>query len=228
MSHTVHPYAHRLGILRDWKSRWFTNRAKRANYRKMLKADVLLREFIEERLRSYYIDSIEMERGEESLRILIKTSRPGMIIGRSGEGSVKLKDALIKKMNKIGAAIPPSFKVDIEEVRSPESHANIVASMVIEALEKKMSFRRVMKQTLEKVMANKEVKGAKIMLSGRLGGSEMSRTEWIKKGRLPLQTFRADVDYSQKTAFMSPEGSTGVKVWIYKGDVFTDNSKKNK
>jgi len=217
MTHSVHPYSHRLGIIRDWKSRWFGVRGK---YQEFLKTDIVLREFLDKRLRGFYIESIEMERGEKLYRIIIKTSRPGMVIGRSGEGAIKLKNDILKKMGKMKVEIP-EVKVDIEEVRDPEAHAGIVSYMVAEALEKRMPFRRVLKQTAEKVMASNKVQGVRISLSGRLGGAEMGRKEFIKKGRIPLQTLRADVDFSREKAFL-PYGVVGIKVWIYRGDIFED------
>jgi len=218
MTHTVHPYSHRLGILRGWKSRWFGTGEK---YAAFLKSDVLLREFLEKKLKPFHVSSIEMERGEKTLRVIIKTSRPGLIIGRSGEGAVKLKKEMEKFMAKNKLVSAEELKIDIEEVRSPESDASIVGQMVRDGLEKRMPFRRVLKQTVEKVMANRNVKGVKILLSGRLGGAEMARKEMIKKGRIPLQTFRADIDYAQVEAKL-PYGVLGIKVWIYKGDVFED------
>jgi len=220
MSHSVHPYAHRLGILRDWKSRWFG----RGKYQEYLKADILLREYMEKILRGLYVDSIEMERGENSFRIIVKTARPGMIIGRSGEGAKKLRNNILQKMKKIKVEIPRDFKIDIEEIKELESHAKIVAQMIAEGLEKRLPFRRVMKQTVEKVMANRGVEGIRINLSGRLGGAEMGRREYIKKGRIPLQTFRADIDFAREKAHL-PYGDIGIKVWIYRGEVF---EKKNK
>lgn len=216
MSHTVHPYAHRLGILRDWKSRWFGTRGK---YQQFLKTDVLLREYLEKRLRGHYIDSIEMERGENLYRVIIKTSRPGMVIGRQGEGSTRLKNDIIKEMRRIKAPMPKELRIDIEEVRTPDAQAAIVAQSIADQLEKRMPFKRIMKGTVEKVLANKDVKGVKITLSGRLGGAEMSRVETLKRGRLPLQTLRADIDFIRYEAHMT-YGNIGIKVWIYKGDIF--------
>ncbi len=207
MTHSVHPYSHRLGIIRDWKSRWFGARGK---YQEYLKTDITLRDYLDKRLRGLYVDSIDMERGEKLYRIIIKTSRPGMVIGRSGEGATKIKVSI------------PEVKVDVEEVKDPEAHSGIVSYMVAEALEKRMPFRRIMKQTVEKVMANKKVKGVRINLSGRLGGAEMSRRETIKRGQIPLQTLRADVDFAREKAFL-PYGVIGVKVWIYRGEIFEDN-----
>ena len=156
MSHSVHPYSHRLGIIRDWKSRWFCSNK---DFRDALKADIMLREYLEKKMRGLYIASIEMERNQKSFKIVIKTSRPGVIIGRTGEGSVKLRNDIIKFMKKHDMPIALDFKLDIEEVRSPESNSAIVAYMIAEGLEKRMPFRRVMKQTIEKVMANRDVLG---------------------------------------------------------------------
>lgn len=219
MTHTVHPYAHRLGILRDWKSRWFSADPKR--YREFIKCDTTIRQYLEKRLRGFYISSVEIERGEKTLKIIVKTSRPGMIIGRSGEGATKLKNDIAKVVLGLNLTDTQEIKLDIEEIRSPESNAAIVSQMVAEALEKRMTFRRVLKQTVEKVMANRDVLGVRIALGGRLGGAEMARKEQIKKGRIPLQTFRADIDFAREKAYL-PYGVIGIKVWIYKGDVFSD------
>ncbi|MCG2694560.1 30S ribosomal protein S3 [Candidatus Parcubacteria bacterium] len=217
MTHIVHPYAHRLGILRDWKSRWFGTGKK---YREYLKTDILIREYLENKLKNMYVSSIEMERDEKKFKIVIKTSRAGMIIGRSGDGVQKIKDEVIKVLKKNKLSVPEEINIDVEEVRCPEADAGIVGSMVVEGLEKRVPFRRVLKMTADKVMASKEVKGVRILVSGRLGGAEMARKEEIKKGRIPLQTLRADIDYSVKRANLS-YGVIGVKVWVYKGDVFT-------
>ena len=214
MSHTVHPYSHRLGIIRDWKSRWF---GMDKQYRDFLKCDVTVRDFLTEKLRGMYLAGIETERNRNQLKIIVKTSRPGLIIGRSGEGATKLKAEVEKEIRKLKLTSKQEIKLEIEEVRSPESNAAIVAEMIAENLEKRMTFRRVMKQTLEKVMANRDVKGAKIALSGRLGGADMSRKEDLKKGRIPLQTFRADIDFARYEARL-PYGNIGIKVWIYKGE----------
>jgi small subunit ribosomal protein S3 len=144
-----------------------------------------------------------------------------MIIGRSGDGATKLKNDIAKVISALHLSDSPEIKLDIEEIRSPESNAAIVSQMVAEALEKRMTFRRVLKQTVEKVMANRDVLGVRIALGGRLGGAEMARKEQIKKGRIPLQTFRADIDFAREKAYL-PYGVIGIKVWIYKGDIFPD------
>jgi small subunit ribosomal protein S3 len=223
MTHQVHPYSHRLGILRDWKSRWFASSGK--EYREFVKADIMIREFLAKRLRGFYIADVIIERKAGTFRIRIKTSRPGLIIGRSGEGAVKLKNDVQRQLLKLKLDEMPELKIDIEEIRSPESNSAIVAYMIAEGLEKRMPFRRVLKQTVEKVMANRDVKGVRISIGGRFGGAEMARTEQIKKGRIPLQTFRADIDYAREKAHLA-YGVIGIKVWIYKGDVFNDKKSK--
>lgn len=216
MTHIVHPYSHRLGIIRDWKSRWFGVKGK---YAGLLKNDILIREYLEKRLRGMYVASVEIERGQKNLRIIIETSRPGLIIGRNGEGAVKLKTDLMKEIGRMKLSIKEEINLDIKEVKTPESNAAIVSQMIAEGLEKRLPFRRVVKQMTEKVMANRDVSGVKIMLSGRLGGAEMSRKEKLRKGRVPLQTFRADIDFAKHEAQL-PYGKIGIKVWIYRGEVF--------
>jgi len=216
MTHTVHPYAHRLGIIRDWKSRWFGVKSK---YKENLKGDVLIFEYLKKRLKGSFVNSVEIERSVKTFRIIVETSRPGLIIGRSGEGMTKLRDDIIRFMKKRGLSFKEDLKIDVKEVKSPESSAMIAAQMVAEGLEKRMPFRRVMKMMIEKAHANRDVKGVKITLSGIMGGSNMARVESKKVGRIPLQTLRADVDYAFYEAQL-PLGKIGIKVWIYKGDIF--------
>jgi small subunit ribosomal protein S3 len=221
MSKKVHPYAHRMVILRDWKSRWFATDKK---YSDFLRADIFIKDYLVKKLKASFVSVIEIERSRNGARVIIKTSRPGVIIGRQGEGAKKLKDDLLKMMKKNAIVIPEDLKVDIVEVTNPDADAKIVALSVVEGLEKRMPFRRVLKQTLEKIMAVREVKGARILIGGRLNGADMARTESVKKGSIPLQTFRADVDFARERANMS-YGVIGIKVWIYKGEVF-DKDKK--
>jgi small subunit ribosomal protein S3 len=202
--------------LRGWKSRWFAPNGK---YQQFLKCDVLLREYIVKRLRGNYVAGVEIERGQKTLRIIIKSSRPGMIIGRSGENMLKLRADIETFIKRQKIVVKEELKIDVEEVKNPEANAAIVAQMVAEGLEKRLPFRRVVKQMLEKVMANREVKGIKIYLGGRLGGAEMARTEELKKGQVPLQTLRADIDFAREKAHMT-YGQIGIKVWIYRGEVF--------
>lgn len=222
MSHSVHPYSHRLGVIRDWKSRWF---GINKSYRTSLKTDLIIREFLTKELRTFYLADVQIERNQKALKVTIRSSRPGMIITRAGDGVAKLSEKILALLKKKGVELKGiELKIDIEEVRNPESNAAIVAMMVAEGLEKRLPFRRVLKQTLEKVLANKDVKGAKIKLAGRLGGAEMARQEDLKKGQIPLQTLRADIDFAREKAHMT-YGDIGIKVWIYKGQIFSRDLK---
>ncbi|MEK7142069.1 MAG: 30S ribosomal protein S3 [Patescibacteria group bacterium] len=215
MSKTVHPYSFRLGILRNWKSRWFSP----IKYRHLLKADVLIREALIKSMRGMYVEGIEIERSPAVFHLIVKTSRPGLLIGRKGEGADKIKAQITGIMKKIKAEIPKEIKLTVEEIKYPESSAMILAQMAAENLEKRMPFRRTMKQIMEKAMASNGVKGIKVAMSGRLDGSEMGRKEWLRKGRIPLQTLRADIDFAREKAHL-PYGDIGIKVWTYKGDKF--------
>ncbi len=234
MTHRVHPYIFRINQLTTWKSRWF-NRKRFPEY---LREDTFLRAWLERKLRASHIERVEIERFPNLLHVVLKTARPGILIGRGGEGAGKLKQDIERFLVRLGVrrtwrakqkatdtGKKRELKLTIEEVRSPETHAAIVAQMIADDIEKRLPFRRVLRTALEKIAAAREVKGVKISLKGRLDGAEMARYEWGKKGRIPLQTIRADVDYAEKTAFTA-YGTIGVKVWIYKGDVFTDKSVK--
>jgi small subunit ribosomal protein S3 len=222
MSKVVHPYAHRLVTLRDWKSRWF---ADDANFVENLKVDVVVREFLEKRLRGSYVSSVEIERGQKAIRIILRTSRPGMIIGRSGEAATKLKADILKELKRAKLSVTDEIKLEIVEITSPDADAKIVAYMIAEGLEKRMPYRRVMKQLIEKVMAVRGVQGVRFYVGGRLGGAEISRSEILKRGSVPLQTVRADIDFAREKAHMA-YGDIGIKVWIYKGQVFAKDNKK--
>ncbi|MEI6660256.1 MAG: 30S ribosomal protein S3 [bacterium] len=219
MSKTVHPYAHRLVTLRDWKSRWFADK----KYKDLLKSDVVIREYLAKKLRGFYISRVEIERNVKATKVAVYTSRPGMIIGRSGEGATKLKADIVAVLKKRGIPTPEDLKLDIVEVTNPDADAAIIGYSIAEGLEKRLPYRRVLKQTIEKVMSARGVKGARIYLGGRLGGAEIARSEQIKRGSIPLQTFRADVDFAREKAHMS-YGDIGIKVWIYRGEVFSNES----
>lgn len=231
MTHRVHPYAFRLGGLTTWKSRWFHP----SRFPEYLREDTLLRAWLERRLRTAHIKAVEIERSPNTAHIIIKAARPGILIGRGGEGAAKIKQDIERFLTRLGpgprrarrqpaGAKKPEVKLTIEEVRAPETHAAIAAEMLVEDIEKRLPFRRALKQALEKVSASREVQGAKIALKGRLDGAEMARFEWGKKGRIPLQTLRANVDYAEKTAYTA-YGTIGVKVWIYKGLVWNHEAK---
>lgn len=212
MGKKINPFLHRLGIIRDWKSKWFNA----GNYRKFLRKDVELREFLREKLKKALIDDIIIERSSNSMTVSVYSARPGIIIGRGGTGAEELKTDIIKK---IGEKM--EIKVNIIEIRNVELNANLVAQSVAEQIEKRLPFRKVLKQAIEKTMHNKQAQGIKIAVSGRLNGAEMSRVEWLSEGKIPLQTIRADIDFAKYTA-RTTYGAIGVKVWIYKGEVFGD------
>lgn len=215
MSHSVHPYSFRIVTLRDWRSRWFGDK-KFAEY---LKQDTLTREWLMKKLRNLMVAGIEIERSRNMVTIFIKTPRPGLLIGKGGADIERLKKEIQKKMG------VKDLKVTIEEIRAPHLDAHVVARMVAQDLERRLPFRRVLKQTIEKVMGA-GAKGVRIQVSGRLDGSEMGRLEWLKKGLIPLQTLRADVEFARDRATL-PYGTIGVKVWLYKGQVFAKDTTKS-
>jgi small subunit ribosomal protein S3 len=223
MSHTVHPYAHRLGTIRGWKSRWF---AKGEKYKKYLKNDILIREFLEKELKGKYVSSIEFERNQKSTKLVIKSSRPGFIIGKQGEGIEELNKKILKEMKRNNIDVAPDFSIDVVEVKNPDADAMIVAQQIAEGLERRLPFRRVMKQMLDSIMQANGVKGGRIVVSGRLNGNEMSRKEEVKRGGIPLQFIRGDVDYAEYRAKL-PYGILGIKVWIYKGDTLARDGKQS-
>lgn len=213
MGHKVNPVGIRVGITTSWKSRWF---GSSRIYAAQLREDVMLRDFIQKRWRSAAIASVEIERSAKAVRLSIHTSRPGVLIGRGGTGVEDLTRILKRKFF-VGKQV--DLKIDVQEVKYMEESAALVAQQVAEQLEKRMPFRRVLKGTLDQVEKSKNVKGVKIEISGRLGGAEMSRREWLSRGTLPLHTLRADVDFSRAEA-RTTYGVIGVKVWLYKGEKF--------
>lgn len=210
MGQKISPTSLRLGINKDWASRWFGGR----KYTDFLKDDLKVRSFLEKKLKNMGIDKVELERGTDALNVIIHTSRPGFLIGRGGTGIEELKGQIHKLLKNKG-----SIRLEIQEIKNPEFSAKIMAESIVEQIEKRTPFRRIMKQTLSKIMSNKQVKGAKLKLGGRLDGAEIARVEHLEEGSLPLQTLRADIDYGTDTAHTT-YGTVGVKVWIYKGDVF--------
>ena len=213
MTHTAHPYGFRLGITKDWRAQWFSHDPKQ--YRKLLREDYLIRTFLEKELKDKMVSNIHFERERGTLVILIKTARPGLIIGREGLG---IED-LIKRTRQFAKRhkLNGNIKVRVEEVRYVEQDAMLVAESIVEQI-RHQQHRRLIKQMVEKVMANRNVLGCRIAVSGRLGGAEIARREEVKRGNIPLQTLRADIDYARKEAVL-PYGTLGVKVWIYKGEV---------
>ena len=226
MGQKIRPNSLRLGIIQSWKSAWFPKKIK---YRNSLEEDFLLRKLIKKKIGSAGIDRINIEKTGTSYRIFIKAQRPGLIIGRGGKGVEELHKLLesnlktLRKEKGLPAGI--SLSLNIEELKRSEISASVIAQNITWDLEKRMPFRRTMKKYLDQIMQNREVKGAKIRLAGRLGGAEIARTEHLERGKLPLQTLRANIDYGEATAFTT-YGTIGVKVWIYKGEVFEKEQNK--
>ena len=216
MGQKISPTSLRLGINKDWASRWFGGR----KYTDFLKDDLKVRAFLEKKLKNMGIDKVELERGTDALNVIIHTSRPGFLIGRGGTGIVELKSQIHKVLKNKG-----SIRLEIQEIKNPEFSAKIMAESIVDQIEKRTPVRRILKQTLSKIMSNKQAKGAKIMMGGRLDGAEIARSEHLEEGSLPLQTLRADVDYAKDTAHTT-YGTVGVKVWIYKGEVFNKVDKE--
>lgn len=211
MSHRVHPKAFRIKEIGDWISRGFYRDAP-----KYLAEDLKIRNFLYKKIGNLGVEKIEIERFASNVKIIIFSARPGLIIGRGGEGIEKLKEEIEKKVLDKDSK---DLKIEIKEIRDPWFSAGLTAQYVAKQIEKRFLFRRVLKQTLEKVMTSGKIKGCRIQLSGRLNGAEISRTEWSQKGRLPRQSLRADIDYAQTCAYCT-YGVIGVKVWMYKGDKF--------
>ncbi len=222
MGRKVHPFIFRLGTVNDWKSRWF-NRKK---YKELLEQDIILRAFILKRLSKAAINLVEIERSANVLKIIIETARPGLVIGRGGSGVEELKQEIKKIIYKSDPEISNfDISLEINEIRDPNSHAAIVAQDIASQIERRMPYRRVIKQTLDKIIQSNGVQGAKILVKGRLNGAEIARKEWLKKGRLSLQTLRANIDYAEATAYTT-YGTIGVRVWISKGEIFDKDKKK--
>jgi small subunit ribosomal protein S3 len=221
MTKIVNPYSYRLGVIRDWRSNWITKgKIKGKDFIKNLTGDVLVREFLTKKLRGKMIGEIEMERNQKMWKIIIPSARPGLILGQKGEGVMELKKQIEKFMRQHKIIAPQELKIEVTEIQNSEKNARVVGMMVAEGLEKRLPFRRVLKSTVEKVISNKDVLGIKIQLGGRLGGADMARVEFLKRGNIPLQTLRADIDFAREKAHMT-YGVLGIKVWIYRGQIFS-------
>ncbi|MFH1640571.1 MAG: 30S ribosomal protein S3 [Candidatus Omnitrophota bacterium] len=207
MGHKVNPYILRIGILRTWQSLWF---ARPKDYARFINEDYRIRKFIKGKFKHAAISKIIIERLAERVRIRILTARPGIIIGRHGSDIERLRE-------EINNIVKSEVSIDIEEIKQPMWDAQLVAENVALQLEKRIGFRRAIKRAIEQSMSS-GAKGIKICCSGRLGGAEMSRTETYKQGKIPLSTFRADIDYALAES-LTTYGLIGIKVWIYKGEV---------
>ena len=219
MAQKVKPNALRLGITIPWSSRWFFKRANRF----FLEEDHEVRRVVRKRVLEAGIAAVDIERTANVVRVNIHAARPGLIIGRGGKGIDDLKRDVLTAMKALRAKnkVPGNFllNLNIEELRRNEMSAPVVAQQIAYDLQKRLPYRRVLKRAVEQMMQNQEVKGAKVRVSGRLNGAEISRADWLAQGRMPLQTLRAHIDYGEATAFNS-YGTVGIKVWMYKGEVF--------
>jgi len=208
MGQKVHPIGIRLGIVKDWTSKWYASSKDYANY---LNTDLQVRAFLKKKLQQASVSRIQIERPARNAHITISTARPGLVIGKKGEDIEKLRKEVTAMMG-----IP--VHINIEEIRKPELDAQLVAESVAQQIERRIMYRRAMKRSVTNTM-RLGAQGIKIHMSGRLNGAEIARSEWYREGRVPLHTLRADIDYGFAEAH-TPSGVIGVKVWIFKGEVF--------
>jgi small subunit ribosomal protein S3 len=208
MGHKVHPTGIRLGIAKDWNSKWYANKGEYAQY---LAADLKVREMLRKKLAQAGISKIQIERPAKNARVTIHTARPGVVIGKKGEDIEKLRKEVSDMMG-----VPTH--INVSEVRKPELDAQLVAESIAQQLERRIMFRRAMKRSVGNAMRLGAL-GIKINVSGRLNGAEIARSEWSREGRVPLHTLRADIDYGFAEA-RTTYGIIGIKVWIYKGEIF--------
>ncbi len=217
MGNKINPNSYRLGVTKNWPVRWFM----KGGYPRFLAEDEAIRSVIRKKVSLAGIAAIEIERTQGNLRILLRAARPGLVIGRGGKGVEELNTAIADAVRKVrGTKAPVVMSVNIEELKRSEVSSAYLAQQIAWDLEKRMPFRRTMKKYLEQVAQNKEVKGAKILLAGRLDGNEIARREWLVRGSLPLQTLRADIDYGTATAHTT-YGTIGIRVWVYRGEIFS-------
>lgn len=214
MGHKVHPYGFRVGYIYDWKSRWFS---KKGEFPKLLLQDVRIRKYIKKALSSAAVSKIEIERSSDKIRVYIYSARPGIIIGRRGSEIEKLKDELHSIAGR-------EVQIDIKEIKNANIEAQLVAENIAFQMEKRIPFRRAMKRAVQNAL-DSGAQGVKIICSGRLGGTEIARTESYRIGKIPCQTLRAIIDYGFAEA-LTTYGLIGVKVWIYKGDKILDKAKE--
>lgn len=217
MGHKVHPKIHRIQVIYTWDSRWFGKK----KYAKFVEQDIRIREFLMKKFTDAHIDAIRVERGPKNMTVTILAAKPGFIIGRGGQGLENLRKQLEKQFLQMSLKI----KLNIQEIRSPALSASVIAQTIVTDIEKRMPFRRVMKQSIEKVM-KAGAQGIKISISGRLNGADIARTEKLAAGKVPLITLRSDVDYANFEA-LTTYGKIGIKVWVYHGEVFGRKDKFN-
>jgi small subunit ribosomal protein S3 len=202
----IHPHGLRVGIIKDWDSRWYS----RKDFAELLLEDYRIREYIKQKLFSSGVSRIEIERAANRVRITVNTAKPGMVIGKGGTGVEELKKDLEQMTAK-------QISINVVEIKNPDIEAQLIAENIASQLERRISFRRAMKQAISRAM-KAGARGIKTMVSGRLGGAEIARSEMYHEGTIPLQTLRADIDYGFAEAYTT-YGRIGVKVWVYKGEV---------
>jgi small subunit ribosomal protein S3 len=208
MGHKVNPIGIRLGIAKDWNSKWFANKREYAEY---LGADLKVRELLKKKLAQAGISRIQIERPAKTARVTIHTARPGVVIGKKGEDIEKLR-------KEVSAVMGVPTHINVTEVRKPELDAQLVAESIAQQLERRIMFRRAMKRSVQNAMRLGAL-GIKVNVAGRLNGAEIARSEWYREGRVPLHTLRADIDYGFAEA-KTTYGIIGVKVWVFKGEIF--------
>lgn len=222
MGHKIKPHSLRLGITKGWHAAWFP---KRFRFHASLEENELLRSLIDEKIKSAGIDAVMIEKTGARYRVTVKVQRPGLVIGRGGRGVEDLTRFLEKRLEELrrrrGETAPIAFSFNVEELKRSEISATVLAQNIAWDFEKRLPFRRTIKKYLDQAFQNREVKGAKIQVAGRLDGGEIARTEHLERGRMPLQTLRADIDFGYATAYTT-YGTIGVKVWIYKGEKFKE------
>src|SRR3990172_7367369 len=206
MGHKVHPYGFRLGVSRTWNAKWYAGKG----YAALLQEDIAIRQLITRRVANASVSGVEIERGINHVTVTVNTAKPGIVIGKGGANVEALRQ-------QIGRLTTSKVKLEIKEIRQPELDAVLVASNIAQQLNRRIAFRKAIKQAVQRTM-KAGAKGVRIAVAGRLGGSEMARREWDKEGRIPLNTLRADISYGQVHAHTT-YGRIGVKVWIYRGDV---------
>ena len=208
MGQKVHPIGFRLGINRSWDSLWF---AKKGDYGKYLIEDYKIRQFIKKNIKNAGVSEVVIERSSKKCTVSIHTSRPGFVIGKKGSDIEKIK-------NKISKITKDEVSVNIKEIKKPELNAYLVSENIAQQLEKRVAYRRAMKRAMQATM-RLGAKGIKVCVSGRLAGNDIARSEWLREGSIPLHTLRANLDYAESEA-LTTYGMIGVKVWIYKGEIF--------
>ncbi len=227
MGHKAKPTSLRIGIIKDWNSRWYP---KKGNVKNLLEEDLLIRKIVKEKIGAAGIDNLSIERYGDSIKLFIKAAKPGLIIGRGGKGIEDLTKIIEKSVNKLRAEKKmkklAGLSLNIEELKRLDISSAVIAQNIAHDLERRLPFRRVIKKALDQILQHREILGAKVKVSGRLNGAEIARAESLAKGKIPLQTLRANIDYAESTAFTT-YGTIGVKVWVNKGEIFIKEKNNN-